>query len=219
MFDYVDSYIEEVKRVDAVIKALSPTTRTMLDETGADMDGVLGAGPPPSNNPRYWVAAASYWAYMFSKAANESSTVIQVGASQLMDAPGQEPSVTLLDWSSGNGTARFWVVRLFVEAFAAGDLIASTTAASSGGDGIGTSAVHAMGFAALDGGKRSILLINKRNAWATVSTSCGASACSCSTYRVIDEFNGLLPAREEACDASGVVTIAPYATAILSIAS
>jgi hypothetical protein len=35
MFDYVDTYIEEVKRVDAVIKALSPTTRTMLDETGA----------------------------------------------------------------------------------------------------------------------------------------------------------------------------------------
>jgi hypothetical protein len=36
---------------------------------------------------------------------------------------------------------------------------------------------------------------------------------------VIDEFNGLLPAREEACDASGVVTLAPYATAILSITS
>ena len=89
MFDYADSFITGVKQVDAIIESLSPRTRTMLDETGTDMDGVLQAGSPPDNNPRYWVAAAGYWAYIFARAANESTSVVQVGASQLMDAPGQ----------------------------------------------------------------------------------------------------------------------------------
>ena len=59
LFDYADSFIAgSVATVDAAIARLSPGTRTALDETGTDMDGALGPGSPPDNNPRYWVASA-----------------------------------------------------------------------------------------------------------------------------------------------------------------
>ena len=42
MFDYVDElFVPKVQAVDRVIKQLSPHTRTLLDECGTDMDGVL----------------------------------------------------------------------------------------------------------------------------------------------------------------------------------
>ena len=212
MFEYVDSFIAGVKRVDAVIDSLSPGTRTVLDETGTDMDGVLSGPNPPDDNRRYWVAAAGYWAYVFARVANESSTVVQVGASQLMDANGQEPSVTLLDWSSGLGTARFWIVRLVVESIALGDQLVFTTAVATGG-GVSADAVFAIGVQAPDGTGHRVLLINKRNAFASVVVSCGDGPCNCASARVIDEANGLLPARGVACDATGAIELAPFATA------
>jgi hypothetical protein len=215
LFDYADTFIEGVLKVDAIIAALSPRTRTVLDETGTDMDGVLGAGPPPGNAPRYWAASAGYFAYMFARAANESATVVQVGASQLMDAPGQEPSVTLVDWVTGGGTARAWVVKLLADAVAVGDAAVATTAAAAGG-GAPADAVFAMGFARA-GGARSLLLVNKRNADVDVTTTCGGAPCACSRALVLDEFSGLAPARDAPC-AGGRISLAPFATAMLDVA-
>ena len=212
MFSYVDSFIDGVKQVDAVIAAVPPDTRTYLDETGTDMDGVLGAGAPPGNNPRYWVAAASYWAYMFVRAVNESSTVAQVGASQLMDAPGQEPSVTLLDWASGLGTARFWIVKMIREAIIADDVLTAASVAVTGAD---AGAVFASGFMTPDSNVKQVLLINKRNAWATVTVNCGGGQpCQCGSLTTIDEFTALAPARSDSCT-GGTVLMAPYATTIM----
>jgi hypothetical protein len=209
MFDYADTFIEQtVLPVDAIIAALSPGTRTVLDETGADMDNVLGPGSPPDNNARYWVAAAGYWAYTFARAANESATVVQCGASQLMDAPGQEPSVSLLDWETGLGTARFWAVRLLVEELVLGDATVATTSVSTGA-GASSNEVHALGFAG--GGRKKLLLINKRNAWVEVQVA----GAVCTQLRVIDEFNQLSPARDATCAGGGFV-LAPFATAVAS---
>ena len=212
MFDYVDAFIEGVNRIDAVIKAVSPSTVTYLDETGTDMDGVLGPGAPPGNSPRYWVAAAGYWCYMFVKAVNSSTTVRQVGASQLMDAPGQEPSVTLLDWSTGLGTARFWVVKLIGESIIADDVLTAADVSVTGGD---ADALFAVGFMTPDQSVKQVLLINKRNAFATVTVQCGGGApCNCASLKTIDEFTGLQPARTDSCGA-GPITLAPYATTVM----
>ncbi len=208
MFAYVDDFIQsKVLPVEAVIAALSPATETVLDETGTDMDGVLGAGPPPANNPRYWVASAAYWAYFWMRAARDARTVRAVCASQLMDAPGQEPSVTMLDWSTGKGTARLWVVALLVKELGQGQAMTATTATSTGAGAV----------AALTVGTK-LLVINQRNAWASVSVACqGGGACVCDSVAVIDEATGLEPAREEACGAGNTVLLAPYATAIVRL--
>lgn len=148
---------------------------------------------------------------MLARAANESATVVQVGASQLMDAPGQEPSVTLLDWATGLGTARFWAVRLLVEEVTLGDAAVATTAVSAGA-GAASSDVHALGFGD-GGGRKKLLLINKRNAWVDVRVA----GAACTRLRVIDEFNQLSPARDVPC-AGGAFALAPFATAVASFA-
>jgi len=136
-----------------------------------------------------------------------------------MDAPGQEPSVTLLDWSSGLGTARFWIVRLFVESFMNGDSFIRTTSVSTG-NGTNGNDVFAIGYiSAATGNEKRILLINKRNAYTSVTMQCGASGspCSCSHYKVIDEINGVNPARNEVQCSNGELQLAPFATAIVSL--
>ena len=87
--------------------------------------------PPPANNPRYWVACGGYFAYMFARVATGTSVRV-VAASQLMDSPGQEPSVTLLDWTTGKGTARYWVLALLLDSVALVDAYVQTALTANG---------------------------------------------------------------------------------------
>ena len=212
------------------ISSLSPPSPPPSPPPSSDMDNVLTAGlPPPTNNPRYWVASAGYFAYMFCRVAVASPTVRVLGASQLMDAPGQEPSVSLLDWTTGQGTARFWVVKMLIDETSVGDVFVQTTATSSGappisgssgdvgeGAGASTDGVFAQGFISTSGGNQAskLLLINKRNGWATVSLEVGTGVCL--QALVIDEDNGLQPARSVPCNGSSIV-LAPFATALLRL--
>lgn len=212
LFVYADEFVDKVRTVDAIIARLSPSTLTFLDETGTDMDNVLTPGlSPPGNNPRYWVAAAGYFAYLFARLAVESPTVRVLGASQLMDAPGQEPSVTLLDWSTGLGTARFWVVKMLLEETDVGNLLVATDVDITSSD---TDALFAQAFVGADGSSPKILLINKRDAWATVHLG---SDLPCSSVLVLDESSGVSPAREEPCSGEGQVDLAPYAIAFVRL--
>ena len=165
---------------------------------------------------------------MFFRVAAASPTVRVLGASQLMDAPGQEPSVTLLDWSTGAGTARFWVVKLLVDETAVGDEFVATTAAAStppsqaspaAAAAAADAGVFAQGFTSSDGTRR-LALVNKRHGFANVSVDCGAG-CACLGSLVVDEATGLQPARAgDACTAAGGgvgLTLAPFATAVLRL--
>jgi hypothetical protein len=241
MFTYADSFVDTVVAVDAVIAALSPGTVIMLDETGTDMDGVLTPGlSPPDNAPRYWVASAGYFAYMFARVAAASTAVRVVGASQLMDAPGQEPSVTMLDWSTGEGTARLWVVQLLVAATEPGDRLVGTAATVTGNGTAGQLFAQAFapepsqaagaggggGEGEGEGAPRTpyLLLVNKANAWATVDLSAAIPAgMACSGALMLDEFSRLSPARPVPCEAlpgtgDAGITLAPYATAVVNFA-
>jgi hypothetical protein len=85
------------------------------------MDNVLADGPnPPSDNPRFWVAGGAYFAYLWSQALLMGDAIAVVAQSQFMDAPGQEPSVTMLDWSTGLGTAKYWVNDLLLTSYTSG---------------------------------------------------------------------------------------------------
>jgi hypothetical protein len=105
----------------ALLQSFVPGINIALDESGTDMDGVLTGGvAPPADNPRYWVAGGGYFAYLWSRALALGDTVAVVAQSQFMDAPGQEPSVTMLDWTTGLGTAKYWVNDLLLETYATG---------------------------------------------------------------------------------------------------
>jgi hypothetical protein len=45
------------------------------------MDQVLDPSlPPPTNNPLFWTVSGSYFAYLFAKIAQSSTTVDVIGA-------------------------------------------------------------------------------------------------------------------------------------------
>src|ERR1039458_1232492 len=75
-------------------------------------------------------------------------------ASQLVGYPTQYPSVSLVDWETGQPNARFWVLKLLKDHFGSGDKLVRTSQPSP--------FVYAQAF--LGGsGKRTLLLGLRRN--------------------------------------------------------
>jgi len=81
----------------------------------------------------YWNAAASYYAYLFAQwsllgvdVLGESQFVGYPELAELNLAP-QYPSVAMVDWNSGNGTARYWILKLLLDELAVGQGMMNTT--------------------------------------------------------------------------------------------
>ena len=178
---------------------LSPGTITCLDESGVTGPMIGGI-----SDPTYWVAGGSYWAYLWAKAAAaQGPNVAVVGQSQYMDSPDREAGVTMLDWTNGNGTAKYWINRLIIESVSLGDLFVETS--------IDSTRVHAQGYVhGGAGGSWRVLLINKQNANSTVTVAGAVSA------RVVDERSNQGPPRTESLF-GGRVTLGPFATAVVSV--
>lgn len=83
--------------------------------------------------PSFWVAAASMFAYVVGVLAARGLAEV-VHHSQLMGyAPirrwgirsQQYPSTSLLDWETGEGTAKYWVTKLLIDALRPRSRVAS----------------------------------------------------------------------------------------------
>ena len=131
-FSRADGFFDVVEEVEVLRKALSPETRTTIDEIGVIL--------PNDNDPNspmfpsiYWNAAGSMYAYIFGKLSLQGIDVL--GQSQLVGNPAlpdlglgaQFPSVALLNWTTGYGTARYWVLHMLTHYFQPGDDIVETS--------------------------------------------------------------------------------------------
>ena len=114
-----------------------PRARLDLDELGVIMPGDNDPSLPlDADLPDiYWNAAGAMYAYLFARLAPLGVAVL--GQSQLAGSPKipewgiplpQFPSVSLLDWRTGFGNARYWVLKLLIEEFAPGDTFVETRA-------------------------------------------------------------------------------------------
>lgn len=119
----------------AVRNAMSPTTRMSADELGVIL--------PSDNDPSapdfpdiYWNAAAGMYALEVITLSPLGIDIL--GESQFAGAPPipgltedpQFPSVSLMNWTTGEGTARYWVLRMLAEEIGPGDQYARTVVAS-----------------------------------------------------------------------------------------
>ena len=204
-FDYVDFFVDgKAAAVQAVVDSLSPGTQTMLDENG--LMGPLFGG---LDDPSYWVAGGAYWAYFWVRAAARfGGKMAVVGQSQFMDSPDREPGVTMMDWRSGNGTAKYWVTRLVIESVSLGDQFHPSSTSSPD--------LHAQGFTHFDefaDQEKRVLLINKKNAPVTVTVPAGVSALA------VDNTTHQGPARTVSIGADGVLQLGPYSTAVVTVSS
>jgi hypothetical protein len=155
-FEQADHFLTTVKYVEEIRKRLSPATRTTIDEIGSisgddgeqDKPGHVTAPIPDS----YWNLSGALYAYVFGQLAQLGIDV--AGESQLVGYPTQFPSVSMVDWNTGEANARFRVLELLKKNFAPGDQFVTGNA--------GAAAVYVLGFLG-QGGEHKLLLVNKRD--------------------------------------------------------
>ena len=161
-----DAWLGQVAAIIAARDALNPGVLLDADEVGVilpDDNDAKYTADAPGFPAIYWNAAAAMYAYLFGQTAALGLDVL--GESQLIGypsipfprgapydgpwtAPPQFPSVSLLSWGGafgkpGDGTARYWALKLLVDSFTAGgaaggagaaaDVLVATTVAGGGG--------------------------------------------------------------------------------------
>lgn len=155
-FDQADGFLKTVRYIDSIRKRLSPETKTTIDELGvisaddAAQDEPGHVAKPIENS--YWNLAGALYAYLFAELSKIGIDV--AGESQLVGFPTQYPSVSMVDWKDGKPNARFWVLKLLHDNFAAGDKLIETESKQG--------YVYSQAFATQDGKKR-VLFVNKRD--------------------------------------------------------
>ena len=149
-FDQADGFLKEVKFIESIRKRLSPSTRTTIDEIGSILS--CDNGEPNAVIPDdYYNLSGALYAYVYLGLVRQGIDVI--GESQLMGYPTQYPSVSMINWKTGQPNPRYWVLKIIHDRFGPGDALVSTTV---NGDG-----VVAQAFVTSKGKK--VMLINRSN--------------------------------------------------------
>jgi hypothetical protein len=168
-FDQADGFLHVVGYIQSIRQRLSPETGTTVDEVGAISSGDFNQGNPgyvAQPIPQtYWNLCAALYAYLYGELSRLG--VEGVGESALAQLPGFYPSVTMMDWNTGEPNARYWALKLLRDNFGLGDKLVEAR--------VGAPYVYVQGFIGPDG-KRKILLVNKRNRPFVVSIPGGAGA-------------------------------------------
>jgi hypothetical protein len=117
----------------------------------------------------------------------------------------QFPSVALLNWTTGEGSAKYWVTKLLIETV---DVKNDQAVVTETNDVNGTN-VFSQAFVGKHG-RRWVLIINKRYANVDVSLA----GCTGGRMLIINEASGFGPAIEIKLK-SNIITMTPYAIAII----
>ena len=165
-FPDADTFFIEVQNITKIRDKLSPETKIDIDEMGVILpnDNTPGVAIPPAI---YWNAAGAMFAYCFGKLSALGIDIL--GESQFMGypeipesefpsspdgLPPQFPSVTEIDWNTGVGNARYWILKLLIDHFHIGMKAVDTRFNSS-------NEFFAQGFMDPSSQTNVILLVNK----------------------------------------------------------
>jgi hypothetical protein len=146
-FEKADAFLDKVRYIENIRKRLAPQTFTTINEIGT----ILGAETVPIPDD-YWNLSGAMYAHMFLEMTRMGIDV--AGESQLVGYPSQFPDVSMVNWTTGNPNARYWVLKLLIENFGAGDKLLSTNYG-------GPESIDYQAFVTKKG--KRILLINKRD--------------------------------------------------------
>jgi hypothetical protein len=198
-FDQASRFVDLVRYIQSIRARLAPGTATDIDELGAILpnDNVTPHGPIPDS---YWNLCSAMYAYLYSELAQLGVEV--VGESQLVGYPSQFPSVSMVNWNTGQPNARFWTLKLLRDNLGPGDKLVHTEAGGS---------LYAQGFLRRDG-KRAFLLVNERSGELRVNIPGGAGA----TEQFVDQSTGEHPAGS-ATLSSDTLTLGGFGVALVKL--
>jgi len=197
-FDQEAGFLNTVRYVEEIRKRLSPATKTDLNELGAILPTDNKPGdevPPPA---AYWNLAGALYADLFIELSRLQIDV--AGESQLVGYPTQFPSVSMMDWTTNQPNARFWVLKLIKDSFHPGDKLVETKIASKD--------LSAQAFITPEGHK--LLLVNKRNREQIV----GMPSLSSSKALAVDPVSADGPPRGVEVE-NGAIHLAPFAVTVI----
>lgn len=206
-FAQAADFVSSVRYVEAIRKRLSPGTRTMINETGSilrhDLDPATSTSNAEPNIPNaYWNLSGAVYAYVYEELARLGIDV--VGESQLVGYPSQFPSVTMIDWRTGQPNARFQVLKLIHDNMGPGDrLIAMASDPIFDAQPIVASAYVRQGI-------RKVLLINRRAGQAGIDLP-GAAGGS---LQLVDQASAGGAIRREKLSSSRI-TLGGFAVAVV----
>jgi len=213
-----DRFFDEAARILKIRDSLNRDVKVDIDECGVILPGDGDANPAPL--PRiYWNAAAAFYAYVFANLSVQGYDVL--GCSQLSGSPPlpqwdikytQFPSVSMTNWTTGQGNARLWGLKLLMDHFQPGDLFVKTYVLPSGAPG-NLLLPHVQAVLSARTFKHKILFINKNNAPICV----GFTATVNGTLSTVDLATGDGPARVEQFS-DDTLNLDSYAVSVLDVA-
>lgn len=185
VWEQADGFLNLVRYIDHIRRRLSPGTQVMINEVGAiSADDIRQREPGHVMKPipaSYWNLTGAMFAYLYGECAGMGVDVL--AASQLVGYPTQYPSVSLVNWETGQPNARFWVLKLLRDNFGPGDRLMQTS-------GAGTLA-YAQGFLTKHGEKK-LLVVNKR----AMPIEVLVSEATGGTAKTVDQDTGFQPPRQ-----------------------
>lgn len=160
-FAQAEGFLNTVRYIESIRRRLSPNTGTMINELGAiGAQDSTQATPGHVTEPilgSYWNLAGAMYAYLFSELSRNG--IDAVGESQLVGYPTQYPTVSMVDWNTGDPNPRYWVLKLLRDNFGPGDTLVDTQ--------LDSPYIYASGSITKNG-KRRVLLVNKRDRPASI---------------------------------------------------
>jgi hypothetical protein len=112
----------------------------------------------------------------------------------------------MIDYNNGKPNARYWVLKLILDNFHAGDRLVTSSAPTPGGEG----APLVQGFVTAEG--RKILLVNKSNAEERVTAPADFANAN---FATVDEATGDDAPRTGKLSGTEL-TLAPFAVTVLT---
>jgi len=127
-------FLVSARRIKALVDELAPGTRVYCNEIGVlapdlapdrycysnhDKCSRTGTQLEPFGQDRWWwnLEAAQY-GYVYGELA--ALGLDGMAASQLTGYPGNAVSISMLDWTNGNGNAWYWVIKMFIDTLGSG---------------------------------------------------------------------------------------------------
>ena len=223
-FVEADAFFKDCAQFIAIRDALNPGVILDADELGVilpDDNDAKWTSDAPGFPLVFWNSAAALYAYEYGTLTTLGLDV--VGMSQLVGYPSlnitrldngkvdllepQFPSVAMLNWTDGSGTARYWTLKLIIDTVVPfSDSVVQTTVSGGG-------PVFAQGYTSASGAKK-LLVVSKSHAAATVQLPAELAGA---TWSVVDEATGFGPARVETVPAGALVQLAPFAVAFATM--
>jgi Glycosyl hydrolases family 39 len=208
-FNQAEGFLATSRYIVAIRDRLSPSTKIDTNELGVILptDGleIAASKALPDHIPhRYWNAAGALYAYLYTELSKQGVDVI--GESQLVGYPSQFPSVSMMNFNTGEPNARYWVLKLIKDNFHPGDKLVANAETP-----FDSPEVNVQGFITPQGKK--VLLVNKTNSEKTVKLSPELVGSSATT---VDEESGDKEARAGVVDGADL-KMAPFAVTVLLV--